>query len=60
MSWSDIPNWIKLLLSFILMGVGAWIAWRFTASLGFIVIMAGVAVLIVSGTNDSDKRGYKF
>lgn len=58
--WSDIPSWIKFLLAFIILGAGTWAAFKVDGGLGFIVIMAGVAVLIVSGSDPSDKRGYKF
>ena len=58
--WFDIPTWVKFVLAGILLGVGAWLIFKVDGTLGFLVVMAGMTVLIISGPDNSDKRGYKF
>ena len=60
MSWADIPTWIKLVLAFAIIAGGAYLLWKVDLSLGIIALSLGSGVLILSGRDSSDRRGYKF
>lgn len=60
MSWADIPTWIKLIVALCIVAGGAFLLWKVDPSLGVIVLSLGAMVLIVTGKDSSDRRGYKF
>ena len=60
MSWADIPTWIKLLMAFAVIAAGGYLLWKVDLGLGIIVLSLGAVVLVITGKDSSDRRGYKF
>jgi hypothetical protein len=60
MSWADIPSWIKMLVALAIIAGGAYLLWKVDLALGIIALSLGAGVLILTGKDSSDRRGYKF
>jgi hypothetical protein len=60
MFWFDLPWWIRLLAGLIVASAGAALLFLVDVTLGVIVLALAVGMLITGGTDNSDRRGYKF
>lgn len=60
MSWFDLPTWLQMLLSLAVIAGGAAVTWFISGRIGVVVLAIGVAMMVVSGRDNSDRRGYKF
>ena len=58
--WMDLPVWVRLLIALGLFGAGGLILYYVSFRLGFGVIGLGLAALIFSTKNESEKKGYRF
>jgi hypothetical protein len=60
MFWFDLPWWIRLLAGLIVAAAGTALLVWVDITLGVIVLAVAAAMLIIGGTDNSDRRGYKF
>jgi hypothetical protein len=60
MFWFDLPWWIRLLAGLVVAAAGAAVVFWVDLALGLIVLALGAAILIIGGSDGSDRRGYKF
>ena len=60
MSWFDIPTWLQLLVALVVLLVGVGLCIFFSVRIGVVVLGLGIGLVVVTGRDGSDRRGYKF